>query len=74
MTVCYSPWIILFQMASPQGPSLVSTVGTDDTSLSEYVYRIDVYTTIYTIIVTENRTAMSGFGEVPTDMSQIHLR
>ncbi len=31
---CYSPWIILFQMTSP-----VSTVGTDDPSFSESMYR-----------------------------------
>ncbi len=37
MTVCYYPWIILFQMTSPQQPALVSTVGTDDTSLSESI-------------------------------------
>ncbi len=46
MKVCYYP--ILFQMASPQRPALVSTVGTDDTSLSESMYRSIMYTHTHT--------------------------
>ncbi len=37
MTVCYSPWIILFQMTSFQRPALVSS------SLSESMY-VNTYT------------------------------
>ncbi len=58
-TVCYSPWIILFQMTSPQRPALVSTIGTDDTSFSEYMYRYIMYTHTHTWNLHWNRTTYS---------------
>ncbi len=63
---------ILFQMTSPQRPALVSTGGTDDTSLSEFMYRSIMYHT-YTHMTVNISCGDPRISEVTGSVAYIFL-